>query len=75
MRSWDVPVAEPGGLIVVEAEMDPYLGFAGAERVCEFNVARSVIGRVTVQDDEGVDAAGLDIAREFADRSGLTAGN
>ena len=68
---WDVPVAEPGGLVVVEAQMNSQLGLLGCQQPGEIEVGRRVKGRVASQDQQRLDGAGLDISGQIAERADL----
>ena len=69
MRLGDVPVAERGGLVVVEAEVhaERHLG----ERGREGHVGRRGEDRVAAQDEEQLDPASLHVLHERAQRREL----
>ena len=67
----DMPVAELGRLIVIEPEVDAQLDLVAAEHRGEIEVRRGIVGRVSAEDDQGVDGAGVHVSDQLAERADL----
>ena len=69
--SGNMPVAELGGLVIVEPEVDPQLDLVCWQKAGEIEIGRCIIGRVAAENDKRVDGAGGDRPGELAERAGL----
>ena len=67
MRSINVPVTNLRGFVVVKIQVRAQLNFVQAIQI-EPQIDRSVVSRITADDDERVDFARVDVSDEFAQR-------
>ena len=69
MRLVHMPVAKLGGFIVLQAEMNAKRNIRIFKRVGEVEVGRSVVNRVTAENDEQINLARTHIHEQSSFRS------
>ncbi len=73
MRCGDVPLAEFGGFVLIEAVMHAQGNFVALQHVGEVQVGGRVVGRIAAEDDQQIDlAACMSATSSFSDSVWLT---
>src|SRR4029079_10185678 len=67
MRGVDVPVANLRSFVVIEMELRAQLNFFEPVEI-KSEIYRRVVSRITAQDDQRFDFAGVNVTDEFAQR-------
>ena len=70
MRGRNVPVTNVGSFVVVETEVRAQLNFIQPVQI-QPEINRRVVSRIAAQDDQRINAAGVDVVDEFAQRLSL----
>ena len=71
VRCVDMPLAEFGGFVLIEAVMDAQGNLAVLKRVGEVEIGGRVVDRVAAENDEQVNFAGTHVGDEVFERFGL----
>src|ERR1700722_5458629 len=71
MRLVYVPLAEFGGFVLVEAEMNSQRDLVALQRVGEVEIGGRVVGRIATENDQQIDVAGLNVGGKIFERFGL----
>ena len=71
VRRVDVPLAEFGGFVLIEAVVHAQRNLAVLQRVGEVQIGGRIVGRIAAEDDQQIDFAGVHVGDEIFDRFGL----
>ena len=71
VRRADVPLAEFGGFVLIEAVVHAQRNFAVLQSVGEVQIGGRVVGGIAAEDDQQIDFAAVHVGDEIFDRLGL----
>ena len=67
----DVPLAEFGGFVLIEAVVNAQRNFAALQCVGEIQIGGRIVGRIAAENDQQIDFAAVHVGDEIFDRFGL----